>query len=420
LRNQASARYLLGIGLAFALTVGLTALWMRPPAADLLELSGVYGLTALVSAGVGFLSNRAGVWRRVGSLAASLMLGYVLAAGLTLLNVWVTARLMFISEHDLALASVLLLFASGISVSFGYLSSKSFSTSLESMVAAADQLSRGDFSARVPVHGSDEVAQLAQAFNRMASRLEAADAEAQRIENARRDFVAWVSHDLRTPLASLLAMIDAMSEGIVTEPETVGRYLHQSRSEIDRLNGLIDDLFAISRLDTGHLQMGYELSSLSDLVSDAVGALAPRAEKKGVSIEAEVERGLDPVNLAPREISRVLQNLLDNALQHTPAGGRIRLLAGRSGRDVLVTVRDTGRGIAEGDRERIFDRFYRGEPSRRRPADNGGGAGLGLAIARGLVEAHGGRIWAEPVDVGAKLCFTLPDVCVTDSEAVEL
>jgi signal transduction histidine kinase len=282
------------------------------------------------------------------------------------------------------------------------------------MVEAADDLSHGDFSVRVPVQGSDEVASLAQAFNRMASRLQAADAEAQRIEDARRDFVAWVSHDLRTPLSSLLAMVDAMAEGIVTDRETVRRYLRQSRSEIDRLSGLIDDLFALSRLDTGHLRMGYEVSSLSDLVSDAVGALKPRAEAKGVDVDAAVAGGLDSVHIAPREISRVLQNLLDNALQHTPSGGRIELHAERTDRDVKVTVADSGHGIAPKDMERIFERFYRGEPSRTRGEQDGGGAGLGLAIARGLVEAHGGKIWAEPVAAGAKLCFTLPDACVTN------
>jgi signal transduction histidine kinase len=402
-------RYLAGIGAAFAGTVGLTAWWMRPPQEDLIQLAGIYGLTALASVAVGFGAQRSGLWRRLGSLAGSLTLGYILAAGLTLINVWVTARLMFISQHDLALAGVLLLFASGISVSFGYLLSRSLAGSLRTMIDAAENLSQGDFSARVPVEGTDEVALLGRAFNRMASRLELADAEAQRLEDARRDFVAWVSHDLRTPLAALRAMIDAMAEGVVTEPDNVARYLKQSQSEIDRLNGLIDDLFELSRLDTGHLQLGYELCSLSDLVSDTVGSLAPRAAAKGVAVTAEIDAMVDPVRIAPRHIGRALHNLLDNALRHTPAGGSIELRVYRREQGVEVAVHDTGEGVNPAELDLIFERFYRAEASRSRSGADSAGAGLGLAIARGMIEAHGGRIWAESNGQGATFRFTLPN-----------
>jgi len=401
-------RYLFGIGGALVATIALTAIWMRPPQDDLIQLAGIYGLTALASAAVGFGAQRSGLWRRLGSLAGSLTLGYVLAAGLTLLNVWVTARLMFISQHDLALAGVLLLFASGISVSFGYLLSRSLTDSLRTMIRAAEHLSEGDFSARVPIEGSDEVALLGQAFNRMASRLEVADAEAQRLEDARRDFVAWVSHDLRTPLASLRAMIDAMADGVVAEPENVVRYLKQSQSEIDRLNALIDDLFELSRLDTGHLQLGYELCSLSDLVSDTVGSLAPRASAKGVEVTAEIEERVDPVRIAPRHIGRALHNLLDNALRHTPAGGSIRVRVGRREQGVEVSVHDTGEGVNPAEANLVFERFYRAEASRARAGADSAGAGLGLAIARGMIEAHGGRIWVESNGQGATFRFTLP------------
>lgn len=408
--RKPTLRYLISISAVLGMAVGLTALLMQPPLSDLLELGAIYGLTALVSAAVGFLAHRYGLWR-LGSLAGSLTLGYALAAGLTLLNVWVAARLMFISQHDLALATVLLLFASGISVSFGYLLSRSFTASLEAMVAAADEISDGDFTARVPVTGRDEVAQLAQAFNRMASRLQLAAEEARRLENARRDFVSWVSHDLRTPLASLRAMVDAMADGVVADPENVQRYLSLSQGEISRLNGLIDDLFELSQLDTGHMQLNYEVCSLHDLVSDTVGGLRPRAEEEQIDVTAAVDPAVDPVRIAPRQVSRVLQNLLDNSLRHTPAGGEIHLAVECEGQDVTVRVQDTGDGIPPGDLALIFERFYRGEQSRRRNADKSG-AGLGLAIARGIVEAHGGQIWAEQDDTGATFCFTLPQVRV--------
>lgn len=408
-------RYLIAIGLVFLLTVGLTALVMRPPSRDLIQLAGIYGLTALASAAIGFAAHHWGLWRRLGSLAGSLTLGYVLAAGLTLINVWVAARLMFISQHDLALASVLLLFASGISVSFGYLLSKNFTRALAAMIGAAEEISAGDFSVRVPVDGRDEVAQLAEAFNRMASRLRMADDEAERLETARKDFVSWVSHDLRTPLASLRAMVDAMADGVVADETTVRRYLAQCQSEIGRLNGMIDDLFELSQLDIGHIQLGLEICSLGDLVSDAVGALRPRAQAKDIEVIAEVEEGVDPVRIAPRQISRALANLLDNALRHTPNGGQIRLLASCQGDGILVSVRDTGEGIETEALEMIFERFYRGEESRSRGAEDGG-VGLGLAIARGMIEAHGGRIWAESVASGAHFQFTLPDARIDERE----
>lgn len=405
--TRRTLRYGLAIGGAYLVTVLLTAVLMRPPLQDLLQLATIYGGTALVSVAVGYVAQRGGWWRRTGSLARALMLGYLLAAILTLLNVWVAAWLMFISPHDLALASVLLLFASGISVSFGYLLSTSLSSSLQRLVDAAEQLSGGDFTVRVSVGGRDEVAQLGKAFNRMAQRLQAADREASRLESARRDFVAWVSHDLRTPLATLRAMIDAMAEGVVTDQDTIERYLERSQAEVDRMSALIDDLFELSRLDSGHIEVERELCSLSDLISDTVGAAAARAKAQGVQLTGEVGTQVDPVRIAPDQIGRALHNLVDNALRHTPEGGHIHLSARREGGDLVVEVRDSGPGIDPEDAEAVFQRFYRGERSRAR--NDGGGAGLGLAIAKGFVEAHGGEIWVDASEEsGAVFRFTLP------------
>ncbi len=403
-------RYLAGIGAALIFALVLTALWMQPPADDFIQLAGIYGLTALASASLGIIAHRTNAWRRLGGLAGSLTIGYVLAALLTLINVWVAARLMFFSNHDLALAGVLLLFASGVSVSFGYLISKSVASSLSELTEAAEKISQGEFGARVPISGEDEVSVLAASFNRMASRLEMADREASRLEAARRDFVAWVSHDLRTPLASLKAMIEAMAEGVVEDRETVDRYLEQSRQEINRLSELIDDLFSLSQLDSGHLQMSVQVCALGDLISDAMSSMQPRARAKGITLSAEVERELDPVRVSPRHVERALHNLLDNALRHTPQGGAISVEAQTAGSDVLISVSDDGPGVPEEAADRIFDRFYRYEDSRARAEGDSGGAGLGLAIAKGMIEAHGGGIWLEPEGSGATFHLVLPEV----------
>src|SRR5688500_5341186 len=212
--------YLLGILAALTLTVALVVAVMRPPLNDVLALTLLFAITGSGSALIGFVSHQLGWWRRFRHLGQTLTLGYAIAAALTLLNVWLTARLMFINEHDLTLAGLLLLFAGGISVSFGYFLSASITHKLAELVQASQRVSQGDFSVRVVPAGRDEVAQLAEAFNVMAARLAQADEDARALEAARRDLVAWASHDLRTPLASLRAMLDALADGVVTDPET--------------------------------------------------------------------------------------------------------------------------------------------------------------------------------------------------------
>lgn len=411
--------FIAGILIALAATIALVAMVMRPPASDLFHLVVIFATSAGISVLVGFIAQRLGWWRKFPSLRSSLTLGYVIAAGLTMLNVWLAARLMFLSPHDLTLAGMLLFFAGGISVSFGFLVSNAIMHAVGSLVGAASQLSQGDFSVRVPVEGRDEVAQLGRAFNAMAERLEKADREARRLDAARRDFVAWASHDLRTPLSSLMVMIQAIDDGVVTDPATVGRYLKQSRAEIERMGELIDALFQLSKLDTGQLTLRMEPSSLSDLISDTLEAFSARARTQGISLDGEVCDDLDPVWMSPQEIGRVLQNLLDNALRHTPAGGKVRVRAECDGESVVVSVADNGLGIQAEDLPHVFDRFYRGEHSRTREGFDRGGAGLGLAIAKGMVEAHGGTIWAESsVGQGATFHFRIARMPGTRGDVV--
>jgi signal transduction histidine kinase len=401
--------YILVILVVLLLTLVLTQLIMDPPPGDLLYLAIYLSFTSLGSAVIGFLSHRLGWWRRLPRLSYALIFGYILAGGLTLFNVWVTARLMFLNQHDLALGSLLLFFAGGISVAFGYFLSNAITQALEKLVKGAEEISQGDFSTRVPVTGQDEVARLSTAFNQMAIHLEHAAAAERALDEARRNLVAWASHDLRTPLTSLRAMIDALSDGVVDDPETISRYLRQSQNEITRMSELIDDLFALAQLDAGHLELDCEWITLSDMISDTLESFAVRAEAQKVTLEGSVAPEVDPVYAAPDKLSRILDNLLANALRHTPEEGMIQIRAAAEEDHVLVQVEDNGTGISSKDLPHIFDRFYRGERSRTRKSDPGGGAGLGLAIAKGLVEAHGGKIWVEgDSDSGAKFWFTLP------------
>ncbi len=401
--------YIFGILAMLLLTVVLIQVVMSPPLSDLIYLAALLGITSLISAALGFISQRLGWWRRMPHISQTLILGYVLAGALALFNVWLTARLMFIDQHDLTLGTLLLVFAGGVSIAFGYFISNSITQDLKDLVEGAEKIREGDFAARVTISGEDEVSQLAQAFNQMAVQLEKA-AEAERaLDEARRNLVAWASHDLRTPLTSLMVMLDALTDGIVTDPETVSRYLKQSQNEVIRMSAMIDDLFELAQLDAGYQDLGFEWIAISDLISDTLESFAARAKAQGVTLEGSVTPDVDPIWAAPDKLSRILDNLVGNALRFTPKGGCIFLEVRLNGNQVLVEVRDTGTGIDEKDLPRIFDRFYRGEKSRTRSGENGGGVGLGLAIVKGLVTAHGGEIWVESESTtGTKFSFTLP------------
>jgi len=412
-RFSRPSSYIFIILFVLLLTLVLIQLIMSPPPGDLMYLAIYLSVTSLGSAIFGFVSHRLGWWRRLPRLSYALILGYILAGVLTLFNVWVTARLMFLNQHDLALGSLLLLFAGGISVAFGYFLSIPITGALEKLASGAERLSQGDFSTRVDINGKDEIARLAASFNHMSARLEQA-AEAERaLDEARRNLVAWASHDLRTPLTSLRVMIDALADGVVDDPETVSRYLRQSQNEITRLSTLIDDLFELAQLDAGQRDLDFEWISLSDLVSDTLESFAASSEASKVTLTGAVSPGVDPVWAAPDKLSRILDNLVANALRHTPEGGLIQMRAQVDGVHILILVQDNGSGIDPKDLPHIFDRFYRGERSRVRDGERGGGAGLGLAIVKGLVEAHDGQISVESASdggsgSGTKFWFTLP------------
>jgi signal transduction histidine kinase len=413
MRRSRFLTYLFSITGLLGLTLILLLIVEKPPWQDFVYLALLLAATGAASAAVGYFSQRLGLWTRAPSLRIALSLGYLLAAGLILLNVWITAELMFVEQHDLNLAILLMVFAAGIAAAFGAFISGSIAERLTGLARGAARLSEGDLSTRIPVQGRDEVAQLTRAFNSMAGRLEEAAARAQADDAARRTLIAGASHDLRTPLASLRAMLDALADGVVSDPDTTARYLAQSRAEIGRMSRLIDDLFELASLDAG-LEIHGEPGSLSDLISDSLAAFAARAAARGITLEGSVAPGVDPVWMAAEKIDRVLANLLDNALRHSPPGGCVRVAAEPNGAMVRVTVADSGPGIPPEDLPELFDAFFRGDRSRRRDATpNGAGAGnhagLGLAIARRLVAAHGGAIWAENTPTGgAALHFTLP------------
>ncbi len=420
-RNNHTARrggtswLVLGAGVltGLVLVAVITTLLMQPPLAELVTLIGTLAVTAVASLAVGYVLYRRG-WARSPSLMFTLILAYVWAAVLTLFNVWVMAWLMFADAHDLTLAGVLLLFAAIIATTFGVFVAASVSDGLRQLAGAANQLAAGDLNARAEVTGRDEISQVAASFNDMARQLQQAEKERRELETLRRDLIAWTSHDLRTPLTSMRVMVEALHDGIVEDDTTRQRYYRTIRAEVIALNGLIDDLFELAQLDAGGLTLEMASVSLEDLISDTIEGFRPLCEQRDIDLMGRVGPDLQLVTMDASRIGRVLTNLISNAFQHTPSGGQVEVLASRKQGEVIVTVTDSGPGFSLEDLPRVFERFYRGEQARSRAT---GGAGLGLAIASGIVEAHGGHIWAEnvtkddaPAAAGAVVGFAIPQV----------
>jgi len=399
-------RLVLGILLILAITLGFFKLLMSPPSNELGLMALFLGITAFVSALAGLAAYRFGWINSSPTLRWTLLGGYALSSLLTFFNVWFSAELMFASEHDLLLAVVLLVFAGGIAMILGYFLSSTVTERIDLLKGAAEKLSQGDLQTRVPVQGRDEVSALAVTFNQMAEQLQAADQKQRELESLRRDLIAWVSHDLQTPLTSMGAILEALSDGIVDEPETVKRYLTTAQRDVRSLSALIDDLFQMAQLDAGGFPLHRAPASLNDLVSDTLESFTELAKQQNITLEGQVESDVDPVFMDTQAIGRVLNNLISNALRHTPPEGRVSVWVRRTGPHVEVTVSDTGEGIRADDIPRIFERFYRSEKSRNRER---GGAGLGLAIARGIVRAHGGEIRVEStVGKGTQFTFHIP------------
>jgi signal transduction histidine kinase len=339
---------------------------------------------------------------RIGSVRLRVAVASAVGLLVTVANVLTTSALMFLNTHDLTLLLLLLAFAAVVSLAFAYAVSGVLTAQLGVLSRAAKRLAEGDLTARVGGHGSDELGRLAAAFDDMAEQLQQAFGRERALEAGRRELISAVSHDLRTPLATTRAMVEALADGVVTDKADTQRYLRLILQETQHLSRLIDDLFELSQIDSGALQLRCIPLDVAQLVSETVAAYHAPAAERGVRIDETLSPGLESTRIQadPERLQRVLRNLFDNALHHTPAGGTIQVLAATADQDVQVSVSDSGPGVANDEMERIFDRFYRSERSRRRDEPAAAGAGLGLSIARGLIQAHHGRIWAEPSPLG--------------------
>jgi signal transduction histidine kinase len=286
--------------------------------------------------------------------------------------------------------------ALGVALIVGGFLFHSITAPLRELTTASEAIAQGDLSARADVRGQDEVAQLADAFNSMAGSL-------ARMEEARRNQTADIAHELRTPLTVLQGTLEAMLDGVYpTDQENLRAALIQTRT----LSRLIEDLRILAVADAGKLHLEKERVDLGSFLKGVVEAYQPQAKEEGIALALETPTGLLPI-LADRDrLAQVMGNLLSNSLQYVPEGGYIKVEAYRREKGVLVAVKDDGPGVLADDLPRLFERFWRADPARRRAT---GGSGLGLSIARTIVEAHGGRIWAEETAGGGlTVRFSLP------------
>lgn len=394
---------------ALGVTLLLAATVFGVPAEDVPTLTLVLSASGVAAGSCGMLLTRPTVLLRFGGVRGQIV-GIGLVGNLLLLGTALAGAVaMFISLHDLSILLTMLLFASLLALGLVLRGADPLARRIERVRTGTARLAGGEFEAEISVEGGDELSGLAQDFNRMVTRLRETAGRERGLERARRDLIASVSHDLRTPLAAALALIEAVADDIAPDEQTKERYLSSARGELANLGRLVDDLFELVQIDAGVLRPNLEPASLHDLISDTLASFQPQAEHAGVQLVGEVPVGVDPVLMDLPRLGRVLQNLISNALRYTPAGGMIFLRTELRGDLVRVEVADTGSGISPEDLPRVFERSFRGEASRTRPEDGDSpGAGLGLAIAQGMVEAHGGQIEVESrPGEGTRFYFTL-------------
>ena len=389
------------VGAIGALAVA-AAIGMRAGAVEqLLALLGPAILASLAGAAlVDRLLGQASLRQRFGAVAA-------LASCFALANLFVLARAMFVSQHDAALLGALLVYSIAVGVAAALLLGRSTAAAVSRLQHAAHRLGRGDLAVRMSDDHTDtdsggpELEMLGRTLDEMAEQLQDAQARERAAEVIRRDLISAVSHDLRTPLASLRAMVEAVADEVIDDPASLRRYSSEMRRSVGQLSQLVDDLFELAQLEAGAIAAETRQARFGELVDTALATVALPAAEKGLRLVTEVDNAAD-LSCSPR-LERVLLNLLLNAVQHTPADGTVRLAATRRDDRLELAVEDTGSGIPAADIGRVFDPFFRGDRARHTP-----GAGLGLALAKRIVEALGGQISAYSDPAGARFAVTLP------------
>jgi len=336
---------------------------------------------------------------RIGGLRRQFALLAAVAAAQLAIAVVVFVELMFVSSHDAFFTVLLAGYTGVLGLWAGRLLGRRAMVDIDAVRTTLEAVGRGRRDVRANLAGRDELARLGADVDAMIAMLTDE-------EQARRRLIAAVSHDLRTPITSLRLLVDAIGDELVTDPATRREYLERISTNVHALSALIDDLFELSRLESGDIRWTMERVRLDELVQEAIEAMRPHAEAGAVAVHAELAPRLAAAHANPEQIQRVLFNLIQNAIRHTPADGSVvvRALPATEGA-IEIEIADSGAGIARDERDRVFEPFFQGGGRAARSDD---GAGLGLAISRAIIEAHGGRIWLTEAELGTCVRFRLP------------
>ena len=390
-------RALLAFIAAVLAGLALFQVTMQPSGSDRIELGVIFIVMAAVSATASILLPV--VARRSQRLITTLFVLSVVSLVIAGFGLVVTASRMFFSDHDLTLVVVVLGFGLLASLAFALSASKALTEDLTRMSDTAGKVAAGDLLARTGVSRADEIGQLAKGIDEMAQKLEEAHAARVIEDERRRQFFAAVGHDLRTPLASAQVAVEALRDGVAADPD---RFYASLQRDLSVLHALVDDLFLLARIQAGDVAIEPVHTDLTDVADEAIEVLHP------VAVRADVEIRLDApsrvvARTGPEAVSRVMRNLIDNAIRHAPAGSVVTVEV-TGVREATVMVLDEGPGFSAAFLPFAFESFSRSDADRSRET---GGAGLGLAIAKGFVSALNGEIWAEP-GPGGKVGFRLP------------
>lgn len=381
-------------GFLAAVVCGLliAELLMAPPRSELYDLGVYFVVSGIVTLAAGRLLVLLLDRRLAISVQQRSLLVAVIGPAVALANVLIIAQLMFVSTgHDLRLLIAVIAFSGLLAAVVASWSARITTRRVDRVHAALRQLERGEPQSSESRKLPDEIDGLAARVSTLAAKLEAADRAREEMDRERRDLTAAISHDLRTPLASVRAMIEALCDDVMPRGD-VRRYHEAIGRDVERLSGMVDDLLELAQIDAGAMALSRQPLALDRVAADVVAAMQIQADIAGVSLTIRTAGTIPPAPVDGARIERALGNLIRNALDHTPAGGSVTVVVEGSPGSVAVQVIDTGPGIDAADQAHIWDRFYRGDPSRSRVAGSLGGTGMGLAIVRGFVEAHGGTV----------------------------
>jgi signal transduction histidine kinase len=376
-----------------------------PTLLDFQIMTALLGGGVLIVGAAGFVAYHMRYIYRVPRVGAVVLAGYLLAAGLILVMMWVAGSLLFIHPYDALLVVILMLFAAGVVAAIGYIQSAAITDKLASLTNAAESLAMGRYHVRVEIDDNDELSRLAAVFNAMAARLESADRKEHQLNHLRRDLMAWIGYDLRVPLLSARTTIGGIAEGLATEPERVKPYLRTARRDITALSDLIDDLYDMAQLDINGIHLQRTPAHIDELIEDAVATLLHTAEQKNITLTSRCMPGIPLIAVDVRQISRVLTNLVEDAIQRVPKGGSVKINAYPARNGALIEIIDTFEGLRPEDADAIFKLFFGDEDVRGQAQAT---VRLRLALADAIVRAHGSQIHPQRLGVqGLRLVFTL-------------